>query len=294
MCSVLVFPLYYSSMRPPLRLRHRFNADPEFRRRFVFATLGLFALVGWGALLLCGDTLTIRGVEITGGEHLQTIEAKTAVFQILDARPVWRPWSPRHRWFLDEAHLEEALRTRWFAEQVDVQRTPGSNIVRLIVKEQRVGLIVRTADQYVEVDANGVIRRELNNEERLETVQRMTGRRSATTPMIVELPFIQEPLAVGYKLGVALKDVRSFITLGALLETHHLFFRYLTASDALFASLTLYDQNGIAVYLDTSTSLESQINALALYVTARREQRKGIDTPKEFIDLRIPGRIYSK
>lgn len=281
-------------MQPPLRVRHRFNADPEFRRRFVLILLALFSLVGWGALLLCGDVLVVRGVEIEGGEHIQPIEAKTAVFQILDTRASWRPWSPRHRWFIDEANLEEGLRTRWFAEDVQVERNAGSNILRLIIKEQRVGLVVRTAEQYVEVDANGVVRRELTNEERLQIAQRMTGRRSATLPMVVELPFIQEPLAIGYKLGIATKDVRSWIALGSLLDKHHLPFRYLTATDALLASLTLYDEHGIAVYLDTSTSLESQINALASYTAARKLKRKGIEAPRESIDLRIPGRLYLK
>lgn len=282
------------SMQPPSRVRHRFNADSEFRRRFVLTLLGLFSLMGWGALLLCSDVLVVRGVEITGGDHIESIEAKTATFQILDARSDWRPWSPRHRWFLDTATLEEGLRTRWFAEDVQVERSVGSNILRLIVKEQRVGLVVRTAEQYVEVDANGVVRRELSNEERLQIVQRMTGRRQGTVPMVVELPFIQEPLAIGYKLGIATKDVRNWIALGVLLDKHHLSFRYLTATDTLLASLTLYDENGIAVYLDTSTSLESQINALASYATARKQKQKGIEAARESIDLRIPGRLYLK
>ncbi len=281
-------------MQPPLRVRHRFNADPEFRRRFVLTLLALFSLVGWGALLISSDTLVVRGVEIEGGEHISPIEAKTAVFQILDTREEWRPWSPRHRWFIDELRLEEGLRTRWFAEDVQVERTAGSSILRLIVKEQRVGLIVRTAGQYVEVDANGIVRRELTNEERLQIVQRMTGRQPGTMPMVVELPFIQEPLAIGYKLGIATNDVRSWIALGSLLDTHQLPFRYLTAADALLASLTLYDENGIAVYLDTSTSLESQIKALASYTTARKQKRKGVEAARESIDLRIPGRVYLK
>lgn len=281
-------------MQPPLRVRHRFNADPEFRRRFVLSALGLFSLIGWGGLLLCSDVLVIRRVEVEGGEHISTTEAKAAVFQLLDARSAWRPWSPRHRWFLDTKTLEEGLRTRWFAESVRVERSMGSNIVRLIVKEQRVGLVVRTAGQYVEVDANGIVRRELSNEERLQIVQRMTGRQIGTMPMIVELPFIQDPLAIGYKLDIAVKDIRSWITIGSLLDDARIPFRYLTASDALLASLTLYDQNGVAVYLDTSTSLTSQINALAEYQTARQQKRRGIEAAREFIDLRIPGRLYLK
>jgi hypothetical protein len=281
-------------MQPPLRVRHRFNADPEFRRRFVLTLLALFSVVGWGGLLITSDVLVIRGVEIEGGEHIQPTEAKAAVFQLLDARAEWRPWSPRHRWFFDEATLAEGLRTRWFAEQVQVERKPGSNIVRLIVKEQRVGLVVRTAEQYVEVDANGVVRRELDNEERLRIVQRMTGKSVGTMPMIVELPFIQEPLAVGYRLSVSVPDVRRWIALGGLLDERQLPFRYLAASDALLAAYTLYDQNGVAIYLDTSTSLESQINALDAYVKARAQKRKGVEPAREFIDLRIPGRVYLK
>lgn len=290
----LCFSFILRSMQPPLRLRHRFNVDPEFRRRFVFAVLGIFSLVGWGGLLLCSDVLTVREITIEGGGSITNAEAKAGVFHVLDTRAEWRPWSPRHRWFVNKEALERALQVRWFTEDVRVERTVGSNILRLKIKEQPMGLVVRTGEQYLEVDGNGIVRRELTNEERVRIAQRMTGRQLATMPMIVELSFIEEPLTVGYKITPAIEEIRKWITIGSLLHRRGLSFRYLTPTNALLTSLTLYNERGIAVYLDTSVSLESQINALASYSNAIKDHQKGIEPAQTFIDVRIPGRIYAR
>lgn len=278
------------------RLRHRFQADPLFRRRLVFSLMGLFALLGWGSFLLCSSALTIQAVEIQGGGSIDPIEAKAAVFQLLDARENWRPWSPRHRWFLNKNSLETGLKARWFAEDVKVERSAGKNIVRLIVSEQRMNLYARTGQQYLEIDVNGVVRHELNNDERLRVVQRMTGRVSASdaSMIILEFPYIQDPLAVGYRLAAPTTILRQSVRLATLLENARLRVRSMTHAAEASPTLTVSDSRGIQVYIDTTLPLEEQVRAWSEYEAARARKAKGVETAREFIDLRIPGRLYVK
>ena len=278
------------------RLRHRFQADPLFRRRLIFSLMALFAVVGWGGFLLCSSALTIRDVEIEGGGPIDSIEAKAAVFQLLDARAAWRPWSPRHRWFIDKAALEEGLKARWFAEAVQVERPTGKNIVRLIVSQQRINLYARTGLQYLEIDTNGVVRQELSTDDRIKIVQRLTGRATPTahSMIVLEFPYIQEPVTVGYRLSTPVNIIRQSVTLGTLLEKAHIAIRSITHVSEFSPTLTVLDQNGIQVYVDTTISFEEQVQAWSEYIDARSRRLKGVEPAREFIDLRIPGRLYVK
>ena len=282
-------------MRAPIR--HRFQLDPLFRRRAAFALLGLFTLLGWAGLVLSSSLLTIQRVEIEGGgKGISQIETTSAVFQLLDTRSAWRPWSPRHRWFVDIAALREGLKARWFAEDVQVERPAGKNIVRLIIREHPIALHVHTGDQYLEIDANGVVRRELTRDEQVHAAQRLTGTANimATSTRVLEFPYLQDPVATGYRLGAPNSILRQAILLGNALEKTGIPFRAIVHQSEASPTLVVVHQNGIPAYIDTSISLQAQVEAWAEYLAARAAGTKGVEAAREFIDLRIPGRIYVK
>lgn len=277
---------------PVVPLRHRFAIDAHARRRFAFFALGLFASAGWGSLLFFSDLLAVRTVQIVEGKGIDPIEAKAAVLRLLDERVSWRPWSPRHIWFVDEPSLAEQLKTRWFAESVEVRTSVGSNIVRLIIKEQKNSLLVKTPTQFLRVDAQGIVREELNPAERLAVMQRLAGRTtniSSSTEALIELPNLSDPVAVRYRLPLEVSELRRWFLVDQELHRQGLAVSYIRVEPQ---RLVLYGQDGIPSYIDPLENVLAQIKALHEF-QARVKARK-VEPAKEFIDARIPGRLYVK
>ncbi len=277
---------------PDAPFRHRFATDPHARRRFAFAALGVFALLGWGSLLFFSDLLSVRTVTVEEGKGIDRIEAKAAVLQSLDRREGWRPWPARHPWFIDERSLAEQLKARWFAESVEVRTSPVSNIVRLIIKEQKNTLLVKTPSQFLRVDAQGIVRAELTPEERLTVLQRLAGRAtniSSSTEALIELPDLGDPVALRYRLPIEVDELRRWFTIDKELQRAGLAFGYVRVEPQ---HLALYGRDGIPSYIDPLENVPAQLKALSEF-QARVKAGK-IPPPKEFVDARIPGRLYVK
>ena len=255
----------------PRQLRHRFAIDPLFRRRFIFGALGVFSVVGWAGI--------------------DRIAAKAAVFQALDQRSYWRPWSPRHVWFIDTQSLAEKLKVDWYADSVQVETHPFSNIVRLIVTEQTNALFVKTPTQYLRVDTQGIVREELSAVDRLDVVQRMAGRfdLASSTEPIIEIPSLTDDVASGYRLPEALEDIRKWFAISKLLKLAKISVRYLSIQPA---QIVLFGQDQSPVYLDPSDTIGAQIKGLSEYY--KLQKTKNLAQPTQFIDARIPGRVYVK
>lgn len=284
------------AMLPASRLthvRHRFSTDPFFRRKAAFFALGLFSFMGWGIVILQSPLLLIRDVRVEGAKGIDPIEAKSVLFTLTDARTTWRPWHPRHRWFFPRESIELALRDRWLAERVDVQREPGSNIVRLIVHEQHTFLWVKTATQWLEVDPRGVIHRELSREELLEATQRLTGRQTfkAGQPFIVDIPIITETLTEGFRLPYAAESLAAWFALSQHVQTR-------ASLGILFGShderSVLHRKDRASVYIDINEPIASQINALEQFLGYIDTRKNTAEQPTQFIDVRVPGRVYSR
>ena len=275
----------------PRQLRHRFAIDPLFRRRFIFGALGVFSVVGWAGLLFCGTLFSVADVEIQGGKGIDRIAAKAAVFQALDQRSYWRPWSPRHVWFIDTQSLAEKLKVDWYADSVQVETHPFSNIVRLIVTEQTNALFVKTPTQYLRVDTQGIVREELSAVDRLDVVQRMAGRfdLASSTEPIIEIPSLTDDVASGYRLPEALEDIRKWFAISKLLKLAKISVRYLSIQPA---QIVLFGQDQSPVYLDPSDTIGAQIKGLSEYY--KLQKTKNLAQPTQFIDARIPGRVYVK
>lgn len=280
------------SASPSRRLRHRFAVDPLFRRRFVFLILGVFAAAGWGSLIFLSTLFTVKGIELDGGKGIDPVTAKAIVFQTLDQRPSWRPWPSRQIWFMDTVALAERLKLQWYADSVVVETHPLSNIVRLIVKEQTNSLFIKTPTQFLRVDAQGVVREELSAADRLQVLQRMTGRTdlvTSSTESIIELPNLTDTVASGYRLPESLEDIRLWFNLSKLFKQMNVPAKYVRVETG---RIVLYGQNDIPVYLDTTQNLSAQIKGLHEYYVAQKAQK--LEAPTQFIDARIPGRIYVK
>ncbi|MBP7006129.1 hypothetical protein KBB27_03340 [Patescibacteria group bacterium] len=274
-----------------IQARHRFATDPTYRRRFIFLVLGFFSVFGWMYIFFSSQLFLVDSVSVTEGQGIDSAEAKTAVLDVLDGRKHWRPWSPRNAWFVDRVKLAEEIKTRWFADSVEVEVQPWSHVVRLIVSARTNSFLVKTPTQYLRVDTQGVVREELNPSDRLLVLQRMAGKllATATTEPIVELPNVTETVAARYKIPIASSVMRDWLRVDQATRNEGVNYSYMRIETA---RVVLYSTEQIPMYIDTSQNVPAQIKALHEFIS--QVKAKKIAPATQFVDARIIGRLYVK
>lgn len=260
------------------------------KKRITYAILFCVAAIGWMNLLMTSDRLTIKDVETSGLKKMESEDVKREVYEILDERGSWRPWPARHRWFIDKENLEKKLKDRLFAENVTVDKL-SFGILRLKIEERAKRVIFHSHQQYVWVDLNGLITEALTYEERRDAQSRILGQRPS---YIDDAPIVHADLERDLRVGenaAESDDVRTWIQNAALIMKQGFFYREMTPSqDASSTTAFLLAPEGYRVMVDLAEPLLPQIRSYMAFVIASRSEIK----VSEYVDARIPGKVYVK
>lgn len=259
------------------------------KRRAVFSILGLCAVFGWTYLVFISDVFAISGVEVRGLKALDSMDVTREVFDILDERAEFRPWPARHAWFIDKNKLTDQLKTRLFVIDAAVENS-YANVLRLKIEERTKRVVFHSHQQYFWLDLQGVATEELNADEKRDAQARLLGNRSIsdTEPPIIKRD-LDESVSEGFVLATS-QEAREWIELSEKLRATGLNYRELeppTASSSLFKVLSAA---GHTVLMDITTPIESQVHTYQAFL---KNQPKDIGKP-EYIDVRVPGRVYFK
>ncbi len=258
--------------------------------RSVYVLLGIAACVGWAYVLLASDAFLINRVDAEGLHAMDPVEVSREVFAVLDERKGWRPWSTRHSWFIDRVDLGEVLKTRLFAADVIVDKSP-THILRLKIEERSNRLIFHSRQQYFWVDLQGTATAELSVDERRQAQARILGSREAfyDEPPLVHAD-LQEPIAEGYRV-VDSSQVKFWITLTDDMTKAGLAYReFEPPMDASTSLAIIKSTEGYPIYTDIADPIEPQLKS---YLSFKKNQPANIKVT-EYVDVRIPGRIYVK
>lgn len=259
------------------------------KRRVVFTLLGLGAIFGWTYLVFISDVFSVNAVEVRGVKDLDPVDITREVFDILDARAEFRPWPPRHAWFINEEELERTLKQRLFVLNAAVEKSYG-NILRLSVEERVKRVIFHSHQQYFWLDLEGIATEELSPEEKRDAQARLLGHRlvRADEPPIIKRD-LDEFVAPGFVLTDQ-NEARAWIGLSEQLGAAGLVYREFeppTASSSLFKVLSI---EGYTVLMDITAPIESQVHTYQAFIKNKPED---LGQP-EYIDVRVPGRVYFK
>ncbi len=252
--------------------------------------LAFVALMGWVDLLFVSDWLSVRDVQVKGLKQLESAEIAKATFVILEERGVWRPWPARHGWFIDKERVARELQKRFFAEKVTVDKI-NNNVLRLKIEERAKRIIIRSQHQYLWMDINGFVTSELNFEERQNIQSRLLGQRSLSIDdiPIVHLNDAQE-LHVS-EIAASENDVRKWIQSASQITKEGFLYREMVPPDhPSGTTATFVSQEGYKVYLDLAEPLQAQVRSYLAFLRSRRTNAK----ISEYVDARIPGKVYVK
>lgn len=279
------------TVEPQNRFTRRQTATQGSSGRVVFFLfLGLVAVIGWSYVFFVSDAFMVKDIEVRGVKTLDPMEVKREVYATIDgrARPFWQP--ARQMWFLRAGELEPILKDQLFAEQVSVDKSSG-NVLRLLVKERARRYILRTPSQWLWIDLQGVVLQELTPQESKDADQRLLGKPATVT---ADAPIIsidrQTPLHVGE--GIQVHDIRSWLDIALEVQKQGIAYREIEPPvEASSTRLILKTAEGYDVWFDTSSdTLKTQIEA---YRAFQKQKPKDVHV-QEYVDVRIPGRVYVK
>lgn len=259
------------------------------KRRAVFTILGLGAVFGWTYLVFISDVFSVNAVEVRGVKDLDPVDVTREVFDVLDERASFRPWPARHAWFINQKELEERLKTRLFVLNATVEKS-YDNVLRLSIEERVKRMVFHSRQQYFWLDLQGVATQELSQEEKRDVQARLLGHR----PVRVDEPPVikrnlDEPVSAGFVLTDQ-NEARHWIGLSEKLGMAGLAYREIeppAASSSLFKVLSV---EGYTVLMDVTASIESQVHTYQAFI---KNKPKDLGQP-EYIDVRVPGRVYLK
>lgn len=259
------------------------------KRRAVFTILGLCAVFGWIYLVFISDVFSINIVQVRGVKNLDPVDITREVFSLLDAREQFRPWPPRHAWFIERAALEEKLKKRLFVLNVTVDKSYG-NVLRLSIEERVKRVVFHSHQQYFWVDLQGVATAGLSSDEKRDIQARLLGQRQIRSdePPIIKRD-LDESVEQGFSLGTE-NEAHEWIALSEKLGTAGLAYREMeppAASSSLFKVLSI---EGYTLLMDITAPIESQVHTYQAFI---KNKPKDIGQP-EYIDVRVPGRVYLK
>jgi len=254
--------------------------DPT-RTRPIFYFLGVIGIIGWLYILFMSDLFVINTVEVQGARSLDTIDVSREVLQILDERPVWRPWPARHAWFVDRPRLVHELSQRLFVANASVDKT-YLNVLRLKMEERTRKFIFYSHQQYVWVDLRGTVLNELTAAEIKQAqahLDTLIIHRDLDDRVVIGMRVADESSIKGWLLNASEASLEGMKYREFDLPTSP------TSTRAMFKST-----EGESVVVDTMDPMRPQIHAYMMFKKAQPKDLKGM----QYVDVRVPGKVYVK
>ncbi len=258
-------------------------------QRFIVILLVIFCLglsIIW--FLFVSRHWSITRIETNDLHTTEREEVEGVVYDILD-HGSWKPWDTRNIFFVDEGVVANALKERLFAENVVVDKV-YPNILRLMITERQRSVVLASKDQLLLVDTNGVVTGEATDSVK-SMAQTLLTHKAVARPQDLPIVVIQlpEPMTTGYQVTKA-GTVRGWITAYKTLNERGVTFEYLSLESPEVLTLEAYTNQGYKVIFDVSVPLEAQIESYKAYL---KTQGKKVGA-QEYIDVRVPGKIFVK
>ncbi|MFH2232497.1 MAG: FtsQ-type POTRA domain-containing protein [Patescibacteria group bacterium] len=257
-------------------------------RGFVITLVVAFALIGTAWFLFASGFFDISTIEIEGIQMLDRGEVTREVDSALE-HDSWKPWKKNNLLMLDTERLKNTLKDRLFVANVTVDKS-YPNILRLLIEERQRSVILKSNDQYVHVDATGVVTGYVEGEN-LASAQNIVAARSlsdlSTLPVIIMNT--ADPLAPGFQIAEP-EQVRRWLDTFNTVLNEGIKIRFMKIETPEASLGRFVSDHGYDIYFDLKQPLEGQIATYSAYVKTQPD----LGAINYYIDVRIPGRIFVK
>ncbi|MBU1348807.1 hypothetical protein KJ781_01930 [Patescibacteria group bacterium] len=255
---------------------------------FVIALVMAFAVIGWAWFFFSSGFWNIAEVDIEGLRSLERGEVLEETYRIIDTRG-WRPWSTRNLLMMDTMKLGIALKERLFIEDVVVDKS-YPDVLRLLIKERQRSVVLVSNDQYVNIDASGIVTDNVEGDSLRASQDRVAARAFADEiHSLVIVMQTADPLAPGFKVAEA-EDVRRWMDVARALVLGGLKIRFMKIQTPQASLGRFVSERGYDIYVDLKMPVEPQIATYQAYMRSQPDESQ----IKEHMDIRISGQVIIK
>jgi cell division septal protein FtsQ len=255
----------------------------------VIVTLLVISCIGLACVwfIFVSKFWSVKSIETNDLHDLDRGEVTTTTYDILD-HGKWIPWDQRNILFLNTEEVSAALRDRLFVEQVNVDKS-YPNVLRLKIVERQRSVFLATKDQLLNVDTNGLVTGDASGKAADDARKQLLGKSFADLshlPLIVcDLP---ELASSGYQ-ATRPDIVKRWITSYKAFITAGIKFGYIQVPVITSETATLRTDKGYNIIVDLSGGLESQLDTYKKFLQSQPKAKI-----LEYVDVRVPGKIYYK
>ena len=270
-------------------LTRAFRERRASKRQTVFVILGIFAVIGWLYVFFISDFFIVHSVQVEGIKNLDPVDVNREVLAILDSREGWRPWPKRHLLFINTEELKTKLNDRLFVANVTVDKKLR-NVLRLKIEERAKRFVLHSKQQYAWIDLQGVVTDELTLDEKKNIQARLLGQRVADSdePPVIKRN-LNEMVSSGYSV-FSNTESKKFISVSEQLMGLGLAYREIEPPGASSTLMKVLGPQGQEVLMDVMIPLDLQVRTYLAFIQAKPKGLKNA----EYIDVRVPGRVYLK
>lgn len=256
----------------------------ETRRGTVFLILGAAAVLGWVYVLFGSGTFDVDRVDTNGLVNLERGEVTREVNAFFDEHG-FGPWR-KNLLLIDADALSEVLETRLFAEHVTVDKS-WPDILRLNIQERQSSVIVIANNDFYVIDRNGIAAERIEDEDAVLRRISQPSTDHADLPILTirqnaviapSEPFVDRDTVEGWLQAFHDLTEAGFGYRNAVLE-------HPTSTKLILNLFESYD-----AYFDLLAPIPPQISAFYTFMKGKPADL----VITSYVDVRVPGRVYSK
>ncbi len=257
-------------------------------RGIIYALLGSFCLLSVVWALFFSGWFDVKKYEIGDLRVMGKVAVIGETNAYFDQALGWT-WSKKNIFFLDTKSLEKFLMDRLFIQGVTVDKK-YPNILRLKIWERQRSVILVTNNNYYIVDDYGVVT-DLADEATVSSTKRFL---TSTTPIESSKEiYVYVSTSTQFNKGqevLASNKARALLDIAAKLRDAGIWFKALEYDPMDVGAFKIVLKQDKRVIFDLTDALDAQIETLRSYIASKPKW----EDIKEYIDVRIPGRVYFK
>lgn len=237
---------------------------------------------------------SVRRLEIAGTKDVSRGEVEATVYDVLD-QGMRRPWDQRNIFFIDKKQLAEDVKNKLFLESVIVDKV-YPDVLRLLVEERQRRVVFGVNGQLLDVDPHGSI----TGEEPVSTSGYFHDLLSSKTladqnhaPFVVQaIPADASSTQITTSTGqfVDADVVKQWLDASKTLLAAGLRYRLFKIEQPTSQTLKIVTEQGYDIVMDLRESISDQEE---IYTKFMRSKPKDLAI-HEYIDVRVPGKVYLK
>lgn len=255
---------------------------------FVFGLIASFAVIGWLWFLFASGFWDISSVDAGELASLDRGEVMREVDRILDEAPR-RPWHKKNLLMLDAEQFAKTLRERLFADGVAVDKS-YPDVLRLKIKERQRSVVLVSNEQYVNVDASGIVTGDAEGDVLRSSQDRVAAKAFADE---IHLPVIvmkmADPLSAGFQIAKP-EQVRRWLDVSRSLVLGGVKVRFMKIEAPESSLARFVSERGYDIYVDLTEPIERQIATYQGFMKTKPDE----NAIKEYLDVRVSGKVYLK